>query len=412
MKLNKCVAGLTQLVHGIGVPLFKNDYSNRRVYTIYFCFILNAIHTLVSTTLTIRAFLVWGWEEALGFSILILHFMLADMIMFRERKQVEEVLTNISMMISSREERFLKMEDKKLFRLAVGNLILYLIIYFMYMTIRLQYDDNFLNNKLLGIDDYPFIHKIWINIIVRIGITLQTYGHLCATMAYYVLIGLTFHAYSISLDAYLADVSRSEKDIDEQVIRNIRKRIVFYVVNKKRVEKETNVLPFLWLLSLMTSLTLFATKLITDVEKEMANGESVFISNLYFVAVYVMALVKVMRIRETSDQKFKECLEKLVTLLGNKSERKKQIDTSIEVLIAYNKKLDYPYIDSLILNRQMSQLESEVSLLLNRALSIDSTVAGIVIFDRNTLVSFAGHVVNFSVMVISIRNAYQTSPQG
>jgi hypothetical protein len=397
----------------MGIPMFKNDYSSSRLYIVHALLVIHVIFHFGALALTIRALFVWGWEEALGWAILEISFGVCEYVMRQGRKEIEGILRFIYQYLSKEEHTFIQMKCRRVFGYVIVHMIVYFTFFFMYMSIRIFMNENSINNKLLGYDNYSLHYKMLLTIIFRIGISLHVYGCLWGPMAFYSMIGFVLQGYSKKMNVFLQEILRTEKRIGWHEINQIKVRLKIYVEKKRRLEEATNLMPLSWMANVMSALTIFATMIITDTEKEMTYGESVFIANFYYTFVCCVSVVIVMKTRSASDKDFGNVLHKILEILDMSSEYEIGITRNTHDLernsLPHTSILIAAALQNIEFNREILQLQNQVSLLLRKPNFILSSVASIVSFDDATILSFTGHIVNFSVMVISIRNAYRTS---
>ena len=163
-----------------------------------------------------------------------------------------------------------------------------------------------------------------------------------------------------------------------------------YFILKERVERLSNIFPFFWMSFVMISITSYVTKGIREWEQSL--GEATFVSSILFTTKYLMSLYVVMKLRQNSDKKFNDSLEEAMSLT-----EKRESELSSEVETRGDK------MKQVLLNQELILLHNEVS---NRILGTKSTISSMATFDQKTMVSFAGHIINFSVMIINIRVAF------
>ena len=197
------------------------------------------------------------------------------------------------------------------------------------------------------------------------------------------MIGLVFEAYSMNFESSLEVFTSKEKKLTREYITNTRLRLNVYIDLKHTAESLTNILPFLWLVYALMSSTSYLTKAVTEWDEKQHFSESSLVASLYYFVSHLVAIVFVLCIRSRGDKRFKKCIQKALSIAH---QRNYEVNAR-----------------NVLINQELILLHNEI---INRSRLADTTVLSLTTFDAATLISFAGHIINFSVMIINIRMAF------
>ena len=209
-------------------------------------------------------------------------------------------------------------------------------------------------------------------------------------MLFYTMIGFVFEAYSMQLSSVLKSLNSQTSPVTSEEVRGVRRQMDVYFILKERVERLCSIFPFFWMSSVMIIITSYVTKGIRDWEHSL--GEASFVANILFTTKYLLSLYVVMKLRQNSDKKFNDSLEEAMSLTEKR-------ESSSEVESRGDK------MKEVLLNQELMLLHNEIS---NRIEGTKSTISSIATFNEKTMLSFVGHIINFSVMIINIRVAFNS----
>ena len=217
------------------------------------------------------------------------------------------------------------------------------------------------------------------------------YGGIAATIYFYLVIGFVFEAYSKNLMRFIDESTSKICDLRRQDVGDIRQKLNLYFQLKYKAESITNILPFLWLSYVLLSSTSHITKEVIDWDFEKRSGEAALVVALLYFVTYKLAVLLPLKLRGRSDRCFQDSIQKLLSF---------KLKTCASGCIKSS-----DYFTRILLNQEIVLLHKEIY---NSNDMAQSTVMYIAPFNEAAIVSFMGHIINFSVMVINIRIAFNT----
>ena len=378
-----CFTRITQFLHVFGIPMFRDDFSRKKLYVVKFFLILNVISIASNLQFVMIQLSSGKIEEALIFLIQLLHIWVGLFVVHRQRKKVEDIICTLLKSLSCKEKIFIKCQDRRCINACFIWNLLFLLSYSSYIAIRSHSSTSFLDNIAVSTNDMSFVMLIIFHISFLSISNFIIFGSIFATTNFYLVIGLVFEAYSMNFESSLEVFTSKEKKLTREYITNTRLRLNVYIDLKHTAESLTNILPLLWLFYVLMSSTCYFTKIVTEWDEKQQFSESSLVANLHYFLSYLMAIVFVLCIRSRGDKRFKKCIQKALSIAH---QRNYEVNAR-----------------NVLINQELILLHNEI---INRSRLADTTVLSLTTFDAATLISFAGHIINFSVMIINIRMAF------
>lgn len=375
---------LLRSVNSAGFPFFVDCQTNRNKFRmIMAAAVFNGIINLLCLRFVILGLQLGEYEDT-GILIMFMgHVWLGLFYLWKNMRKLEKILKSMFKHVSLEEKRFLNRMDRKYFLGPVAVVLLSIPVYITYILIRLKYKPNLLTGRLLGLNK-NITSKIIENILVTVVYVMYTFGNVATIIRFYLINCFVFEGYAWNLSKKLDDILSNR--ITAEAVREVRDRLRGYYSEKVKAEKLVNIFPFLWLSYLMLTGTSYFTKAATDWKQEQESSETFFVVNTYVSVLYFASTAIASMITERADNRFKECIQKSLSLSdprrGDFSPTDMPVDVKKEILLLHHELANRP--------------------------QTSSSVFGMTTFDRGMLLSFVGNLINFAVMVINIRIALKS----
>ena len=286
---------------------------------------------------------------------------------------------------------FLVKQDRKWCYRVIFLMFIAVVSYLVYVRIRMESSDTFLDNPYTALEMKSITSKVVEHSIAMSILGVLVDGNVYSVMLFYTMIGFVFEAYSMKLSLVLKLLNSKTSSVTSEEIRGVRSQMDVYFILKERVERLSNIFPFFWMSFVMISITSYVSKGIREWEQSL--GEVAFIFHILCTTKYLLSLYVVMKLRQNSDKKFNDSLEEAMCLTEKRESESSEVETRGDKM------------RKVLLNQELILLHNEVS---NRISGTKSTISSMATFNQKTMVSFAGHIINFSVMIINIRVAFNS----
>lgn len=108
-SLSKCFRRTTNLLHTFGIPIFSDDFSQRRVITVKCALYANLMISLGNLYVVMKLYRVGKWEQASVLFFLLVHKWVAITVILHNRRTVEGILETLFKCLTLKEKKFLSL---------------------------------------------------------------------------------------------------------------------------------------------------------------------------------------------------------------------------------------------------------------------------------------------------------------
>jgi hypothetical protein len=170
-------------------------------------------------------------------------------------------------------------------------------------------------------------------------------------------------------------------------ISQIRSQLRIYWHWKQKADKFLNIFPFIWAVYIFLTVSLILTKLIVEWRSKIDRGHVFLMIYIFSCTLVIVGLLLKWHLFTAPDKTMDKCMQLVFALTDPRVNNNNESETHT--------------LSEAKLHQEILSLHLEIG----NAPKTYSTILGAIRLNFKTLISYVGGLVNFAVMIISIRMA-------